>query len=176
MNKRILIIAHNEFEDTELVATRDVLLRKGIDVDLISMSNNINLISSYNLKIETDDVIKNILPNINKYDALFIPGGRGVKNIDEAKEIDDVINHFKSNNKIIGAICAAPILLAKRGILENKNAVCFPDDELRKILKEGKANIIDKEVVVDGNIVTGRDMKSSINFARKLGDLILENN
>ena len=173
MNKKILIIVHNDFEDTELVATRDVLLRKGIDVDLISMSGNINLVSAYKLEIKANDIIENVLLNINKYDALFIPGGSGVKNIDQSKNIDDVIEHFVLNKKIIGAICAAPILLAKRGILKDKRAICFPDDLLRDILRNNGTNIIDENVVVDGNIITGKDMKSSIEFGRQLSLLIL---
>lgn len=174
MKKKILIIAHNEFEDTELVATRDVLLRKGIDVDLISMSNDVNIVSAYNLKIKCDNTIKNIFNNLDRYDALFIPGGSGVKNIDETKYIDEIIKYFILNKKIIGTICAAPTLLAKRGFLKNKNATCFSDDGLIKVLKDGKAKYLNKEVVIDGNIITGRDMKSSIEFGRELSNLILK--
>ncbi len=173
MKKKILIVAHNEFEDTELIATRDVLLRKGIDVDLISLTNSIDLISAYNLKIKADDIIKNILSNLDKYDALFLPGGSGVKNIDNTKEIDEIINHFYVEEKIIGSICAAPILLAKRGVLKNKNATCFPDDKIVTLLKNNGVNVIDDEFIVDDKIITGRDMKASINFARKLSELIL---
>ena len=175
MSKKILIIAHDNFEDIELVATRDVLLRKGVKVDLISMTNKINIVSTYGLRVKADGIIKNVLPKLNEYDALFIPGGRGLKDIDETKEIDEIINHFSSNKKIIGTLCAAPIILAKRGKLENINATCYPEDFFKNILIEGKAIISDEEFVIDENIITGRDMKSSIEFAKQLSNQILKN-
>ncbi len=181
MNKKVLIIASDGFEDVEMVATRDILIRNGFDVDVAFKSNgNLFATSSYNLKIKIELTFEKVLNKLNDYVALFIPGGPGVENIDLAKETDEIIKHFINEDKFIGAICAAPTILAKRGYLKDKKAICYPDSKLQKILIKNGSNLVSTKcnfseecaIVRDGKIMTGLDMKTSIRFGEEFSKFI----
>ncbi len=182
MSKKVLIIASNGFEDVEMIGTRDILIRNGFDVDVAFKTNDNLAISSYNLKIKVELKFKDVLNKLNEYIALFIPGGPGIDNIDLAIETDEIIKHFIDENKFIGAICAAPIVLAKRGYLKNKKAICYPDSKLQKILLKNGAKLVSTKcnfddecaIVKDGKIMTGLDMKTTIRFAEEFSNFIIK--
>ncbi len=177
---KVLIIAGNGFEDVELIGTRDILIRNGHDVDVAFISDNDFVKSSYGMKIMIDKKIKDVIHELNLYDALFIPGGPGIDNVDYTEETDEIIEHFISKNKYVGAICAGPTLLAKRGYLKDKNAICYPDKKLQNILIKNGAKLVstkcsfDQEcsVVKDGKIITGLDMKTSLKFGEEFSNFI----
>jgi putative intracellular protease/amidase len=82
-----------------------------------------------------------LMRELDKFDALFIPGGPGNDNVDKFEGLDQIIEHFVKENKVVGAICAAPTLLAKRGYLDGKKAICFNDKNLRQIMIDNGAII-----------------------------------
>ncbi len=173
-NKRVLVPLMNGFEETEYIAVRDVLIREGIDVDSISLTGEKLLTANHNTVIGADMVYGKQTFSINDYEAIFIPGGGiGVENLDKSLEFENILNQFASNNKVIGAICAAPSLLAKRGLLKGKQAVVFPDKGLVETLKSNEAIYLPDEIYkVDGNIATGKDFASSIQYGYALANLI----
>lgn len=174
MSKKILIPLMNGFEETEFIAVRDVLIREGIDVDSISLTGEKIITANHNTLIGSDMVFGKQNIDLNDYSGIFIPGGSiGVENLDKNLYFDNFINEFYSENKIIAAICAAPILLAKRGILKNKKAVVYPNNDFIKILeKNGSKYVDDKIFYIDHNVITGKDFASSIEFGYALADLI----
>ncbi len=182
MGKNILIIAGNGFEDTELFATRDIFIRKGHEVEMAFETNDEFVKSSYGIKIYVDNKLEDVISKLKDYDALFIPGGPGIENIDYANKTSEIISHFVDSNKYIGAICAAPTILAKRGVLKDKKSICYPDKSLQTIMIKNGANLVstkcnfDEEcsVVVDGKIITGLDMKTSIKFGEIFSKEILK--
>ncbi len=176
-NKKVLIPLMNGFEETEYIAVRDVMIREGIDVYSVSLTGEKLIVANHNTIIGSDLVFGNQTINVDEYDAIFIPGGLiGVENLDKSLHFDKIINDFFANNKIIAAICAAPILLAKRNMLKNKDSVVYPDKKLIQILKNNKVNYIeDKEFVISDNIITGKDMQSSIIFGYALSKFINNN-
>ena len=112
-----LIILVNGFEDVEALATIDVLRRSGIIIDTTSLDNK-DIITQSNNKIQANYLLNEI--NTQEYDFLIIPGGKAVFNIlDNDNRIDQLIDEFYNNNKLICAICAAPRLIAKRGYFKN---------------------------------------------------------
>ena len=93
---------------------------------------------------------------------IILPGGMpGSTNLDKAECVEKYIKLALENDKLICAICAAPFILGKRGILKDKRATCFPGFENQL---EG-ATVVDAGVVRDGNIITGRAMGSAHEFA-----------
>ncbi len=173
-NKRVLVPLMNGFEETEYIAVRDVLIREGIDVDSISLTGEKLLIANHNTTIGADFVYGKQVISTNDYDGIFIPGGLiGVEALDKSTEFEGILNEFVANNKVIAAICAAPTLLAKRGLLKDKKAIVFPDKNLIDILVSNNANYIPDEThKVDGNIITGKDFSSSILFGYAAANLI----
>ena len=171
-NKRVLIVIHNGVEDVEFITPYDMMIRSGLDPEVLFLNEEDHLRTSYGLKIKNPHN-RNLVNYLSDYDALFIPGGPGTTNVDNDPDIDKILSHFVTQNKVIGAICAAPTILAKRGYLKDKKAICFNDKNLRSIMVTNGAIIEDPacdwgqpcEVVIDGRFVTGLGMRSALPFA-----------
>ena len=157
-----LIILVNNFEDVEALATVDVLRRSGIIIDTTSLDNK-DVITQSNNKITVDYLLNEV--NVNEYDFLILPGGKAVFNIlDNDKRIDDLVDYFYSNKKLICAICAAPRLIAKRGYFKNLKFTIFPGCLETEVL--GKQTT--KGVVVEEYFITAKSMYYSIEFALEI--------
>ncbi len=157
-----LIILVNNFEDVEALATVDVLRRSGIIIDTTSLDNK-DVITQSNNKITVDYLLNEV--NVNEYDFLILPGGKAVFNIlDNDKRIDDLVDYFYSNKKLICAICAAPRLIAKRGYFKNLKFTIFPGCLETEVL--GKQTT--KGVVVEDYFITAKSMYYSIEFALEI--------
>ena len=157
-----LIILVNNFEDVEALATVDVLRRSGIIIDTTSLDNKDDITQSNN-KISVDYLLSEV--NLNEYDFLILPGGKAVFNIlDKEKRIDDLIDYFYTNKKLICAICAAPRLIAKRGYFDNLKFTIFPGCLETEVL--GKQTT--KGVVVEDYFITAKSMYYSIEFALEI--------
>lgn len=154
--KKVLIPLISNFEATELITTINVLKRNNIDYFIWSIEG-IDLIHSNR---EALVIASSIFPQNESFDALFIPGGPGVKELEEYDEIYEIISNFNKSKKIIATICAAPKLLHKIGLLDNKKFTSFPGLKLN--------NSTGSSVEIDGNIITGRDYSVTQEFAEKL--------
>lgn len=157
--KKGLIILADGFEDVEALSTIDILRRSSIVIDTVSLYDKVVMTQSKN-KIIVDYLLEDI-DTIN-YDFLIIPGGKAVFNVlDNNKQIDELIEKFYNEKKLICAICAAPRLIVKKGYLNNKKFTIFPnclDDD-------GGGIQVDQGVVVEENIITAKAMYYSIDFA-----------
>ena len=154
-----LIILENGFEDVEALATIDILRRSKIDVTTASFSaNKIQTQSGHN--IESQKLVKDL--DLSDYDFLIIPGGKAVFNyLDKQPMVDDVIDYFYNSNKLICAICAAPLLIGKRGYFKGLKYTCFPGCDEK--ITDGKNT--GKGVEVSGNFILGKAMYYSVEFA-----------
>lgn len=119
---------------------------------------------SHKVKIMADKKITEI--KATEYDAIILPGGSGYKNLMNSKTVIEMIKDFDKRGKLIAAICAAPTVLAKAGILERRIATVYPG--LEKQIPRPR----DAKVVVDGNVVTSRSPGTSIIFALKLVEML----
>lgn len=161
-----LILLADGFEDAEALSTRDVLRRADINIDIASITNNDIVISSHGLKVISDLTIEKI--NINKYDFLVLPGGgKGTKNLKASNKVSEIVLEFYKQNKLIAAICAAPGVLGRLGLLNNKKYTCFAKSE------DGPGINTKSEVEIDGNIITARSMFYSVPFALAIIDYLL---
>ncbi|HHX79871.1 MAG TPA: DJ-1/PfpI family protein [Acholeplasmataceae bacterium] len=159
--KGIVILA-NGFEDTEAIATIDVLKRSKLQITTVSF-DSLAVTSAYNIQVQADMLFKNL--QLEEYDFLVIPGGRAVFNVlNKKEEVSELIKIFMEQEKLVAAICAAPMLIGKLGYLKNRNYTCFPTCE------EGiEGNFQQKKNVVrDGNIITAKAMAFSLDFALEI--------
>lgn len=162
-----LILLDNFFEDTEALATLDVLKRGNLEVLKVNMSNNEILETQVGNKIIVKDFYKDV--NLDSYDFLVIPGGKAVMNtLINDKRVYECIKNFNDRNKLIACICAAPSLL--RDYLTNLEFTCFPGFE--KFINGIK---LDKGVVVTKNYITAKSMYYSIEFGLEIVKYLTNN-
>lgn len=147
-----LMIFSNGMEDIEALATRDLLMRAGIEVVCASYHPSLEVKTSYGLLVKADMLLQDA--SEKDFDFLIIPGGPYVAaTVDQDEQIKHIAMDFNNKQKSIGAICAGPRFLGQAGLLNHKNFTCFPGSEID--MKTGKY-LPKKQVVKDGNIITAR--------------------
>ena len=161
---KILVPLAEGFEEIEATTIIDVLRRAGLKVVTAGLSG-ITVKGSSGVKIIADAELKNI--NSDEFAVIVLPGGYpGYINLAESEKVLKIIKEFNSQNKMVAAICGAPTVLAKAGILNNRNATVYPG------LEKELPNPTDKKVVVDGNIITSQGPGTAIEFALKLVEIL----
>ena len=160
----VYILFADGFEDIEAVALVDILRRAGIDLTTVGVTGQ-RVTSSHGLTVEADAVLDEI--DADTLDMLILPGGPGVDNLRSNPKVLTLIRDAARKDKLIGAICAAPGLLAEQGLLAGRRAVCFPSCE-QTLTRHGAHIESDRQVTHDRNIVTAKAAGSAIEFALKL--------
>lgn len=157
----------NGFEEIEALSTVDVLRRAQLSVMTVSMNDDLFVVGSHDITVKADMKAADFDDTMSDVTGAIYPGGMpGAETLStgENKLPVNVARYCVENDILVGAICAAPIVLGRIGLLNNKNATCYPgfENEL-----EG-ATYTGKKVTVDGNIVTGRGPGCSLDFALAL--------
>jgi len=161
---KILVPLAEGFEEIETMSIVDVLRRAGHDVTLAGIPGSI-ITGSRGVKVLADKMLKDI--NENEFDVLVLPGGYpGYVNLGKSQRISEIIRNFNEKEKTIAAICAAPSVLAKTGVLDNKKATIYLGMEKEIPWPRGD------RVVVDGNIITGQGPGAAIEFALKIVEVL----
>ena len=167
MKKKVRVLLAEGFEEIEAVSTIDILRRAELDVEVAGVGGTL-VKGAHGVTIKADAELGAYkgLP-----DAVVLPGGMpGVNNLAASKQVNDLIKEAYSKGKIVAAICAAPsYVLAETGILRGKKVTCYPGCEG---LLKGKAEFVDKKVVVDGNIITRNGPGAAIDFALEIVEML----
>ena len=167
--KKVALTLVSDFEIVEAMAPLDMLRRAGIYVDVISVENKDYVKSAINVEIKVDKKLKDV--DLSNYDLVILPGGPGTKNYyDHKEELLDKVKENYNNKKMVSAICAGPSVLANLGILEGRKAISFPS--FQHVLVENKSELVNEQVVVSDNVITGRAAAASIDFGLKLVEML----
>lgn len=161
--KHVYLFLADGTEECEALITVDLLRRAGIDVNTVSVMDDICVKTSSGIKIEADVMIGGV--NLDEADMLILPGGMpGTKYLGECEKLCETVKEFNEQGKLLAAICAAPSVLGKLGVLEGKKAICYPgfEDAL-----EG-ATISEVDPVTDGNVTTASGLGHAIQFALEI--------
>lgn len=152
------------FELVEAMAPVDVLRRAGIDVKLVGVTGK-EVAASNGVVVKADLPVEDI--RREGLLAVVLPGGLpGTKNLEQSPKVQEALDWCVQDGKLIGAICAAPSILAHKGLLKGREATSFPS--FQKDLTEGGARLSASYVCQDGRFITGRGMGVSLEFGLKL--------
>ncbi len=151
------------FEEVEAMIPLDIMRRAGVEFKTVSVTGSRMVTGAHGVNIEADILIEEA--DFSDADLLMLPGGLpGATNLNEHAGVKKAIVEHNAKGKMIGAICAAPMVLGGLGLLERKRATCYPGFE--KFL-EG-AEYTHELCTVDGNITTGEGPAATLPYAYKL--------
>ena len=151
------------FEEIEATTPMDVLRRAGIDLQIISTTGKREVVGAHNISIVSDALFEDV--DLTTADVLILPGGMpGAANLNKHNALKDLNVDYNNKGKYIAAICAAPLVFGGLGLLQGKNAICYPGFE-----SQLTGAIISKQTVVqDGNIITGKGPAYAMQFSLQL--------
>ena len=159
----VIVLLANGFEELEALTPVDVLRRNNIDVRTVSITNDKLVTGTHGIQVAAD-LLSSDVP-LDQVDLLILPGGMpGVKNLDVSPITQMFIDATLRNNGRLAAICAAPSIFGKHGMLTNIKATCFPGFEGEM----HNAILMNTEVVTDGIFTTARDYRAATAFADEL--------
>lgn len=155
---KVLVPIASGFEEIEAITIIDVLRRAGIDVVTVCLDKRC-VLGAHEVQIKTDGHIDDVYSD--EYDMIVLPGGMpGSRNLKNSAKLQELIGQMDQGAKYIGAICAAPIALAKAGVIKSAYT-CYPSFEE----EVGKGYIPNEDVVSDQNIITSQGPASALVFS-----------
>lgn len=156
----IYIFLADGFEEIEALTPVDVFRRAGLETLTVSVSDSYTVTGAHNIAVTADKLLTEI--DCADADLLLLPGGMpGTKHLGACEPLCDALTAHAQAGKPVAAICAAPSVLGKLGLLNGKEAVCYPGFEDALI----GATVSEKNVVRDGNTVTAAGMGVALDFA-----------
>jgi protease I len=158
-NSFLIFLPKKDFNEEEFTIIKKRLLKAGKQV-FVTSDDHFFCSGSKGMKVKSDTSFYNV--NVNNFEAFILIGGIGSKSYWKNEVLYKIIKKFFDAKKVIAAICSSPVTLAKAGILQNKKATCFSEDKMELI--NAGIDYLDKNVVVDGNLVTANDARSALQF------------
>lgn len=169
--KILMIIAHKDFRDEELLIPKKMFEENGYKVVIASSSLEIAE-GMLGAKVKPDILIEDV--KVNEYKAIVFVGGVGAKEYFHNADALKIVKEAVKEKKVLGAICLAPRILAEAGVLKGKKATVWHSES--KFLETKGAIYTGNPVEVDGKIVTGAGPFAAKEFAKKILNLLEKNN
>jgi len=161
---RVAILAENQYEDLELWYPYYRLKEEGADVKIIGTGSAEVYKSKHGYDVKIDSKVDNV--RVDQFDAIIVPGGWAPDYMRRYPKMVEFVKQANNNDKVIAAICHAGSLLVSAGVLKGKTATCFK--AIKDDVINAGAKYVDKEVVVDKNLVTSRHPSDLPAFSREL--------
>lgn len=162
-NKKVMILAENIYEDLELWYPKLRLAEEGAKV-VVAGTGEKTYKGKNGYPLEVDGNIKDF--KAKDFDAVVVPGGFAPDKLRRYKEVIDFVAEMHRQNKVVAAICHGPWVLVSAKILKGKKVTCV--SAIKDDVINAGASYFDKEVVVDGNIVTSRKPDDLPAFCREI--------
>jgi protein deglycase len=161
--KRLFLFLAPGFEEIEAITTMDILRRAGLNVASVSIAGDLRVVGAHGIAVEADCLYPDI--DFAEADMLILPGGQpGTKNLNVHEGLKAALTNFAQAGKPLAAICAAPMILGQLGLLEGREATCYPGNEVHL-----KGAILSEYMLVqDGNIITAAGPGVAAEFALQI--------
>ena len=161
--KKIGIFLADGFEEIEGLTVVDILRRAGVEAQMVSIMGKKEICGSHKIMVQADACYEDV--DFAGLDGVVLPGGMpGTLNLGAHAGVNETIQSFAEQGKLVVAVCAAPSVLGQAGLLKGKKAACYPgyEDKLTG------AEVVYDEVAEAGNIITSRGMGTTIAFALRI--------
>jgi len=168
MAKVLMIVAHRDFRGEEYAYPKEVF--EGAGFEVIAASSKKGVAKSAPVGVTANVTVSLSEVDVKCYEAVVFVGGSGAEEYFENDAAFGIARDAASLGKVLGAICIAPVILARAGVLSGKNATVFPGSEGE--LKKAGAYCTGEDVAVDGHIVTANGPKAAKKFAEAVVGLI----
>jgi len=165
---RVLILAADNFEDSELLVPYYRFREENIQVEIASTRMG-TITGKHGYEVEVDKLLDKVNPN--DYDLLLLPGGKAPAELRKEQSALEISRSFFSGNKPVAAICHGPQILISAGLLKGRRATCYKA-VATEMIKAG-AEYEDRELVVDGNLVTSRQPSDIPVFMKEIMKILL---
>ncbi len=166
---RVLVPLAPGFEEIEAVAVIDVLRRGGVDVVVAGLSGADAVEGSHGIRVGVDAALDDVVHE--GFDMLVLPGGEpGVTHLAESALLQETLSRHLAGGRALGAICAAPRILAARGELRGRRATSHPSVETQ--VRDGGAAYEVRRVVRDGSVVTSRGPGTALEFGLEVLEML----
>ncbi len=165
MATKILIPLVEGFEEIEAFAVADILRRAGVEAVMAGIGGNI-VSGAHSIRVSADARLLDM--NMDGFSGIVLVGGTpGTDNLMRSESIVRIADDFAKQGKLVAAICAAPLILAKLGLLKERKATIYPgyEKELGKPRNDA--------VVADGNIITSQGPGTAVAFALKIVEQLM---
>lgn len=160
---KVYIFMADGFEEIEGLTVVDMMRRENIDIFMVSLNDKPQVTGSHNITVKTDGTMADV--DDDAASMFVLPGGMpGTNHLAANKRLGEILKKAASDDKYVAAICAAPSVLGGLGLLNGKDATCYPGFENRLTGARCKTD----RVVVDGHTITSRGMGTAIEFAAQL--------
>ena len=158
----VYLFLANGFEEVEALCPLDLLRRAGVQVTTVGVGGDM-IVGAHGIAVQAD--MPDTMYRDSKPEMIILPGGMpGASNLDASKTVESALRAAVNSNAYLAAICAAPMILGKRGYLQGKRAICFPGFENQL---QG-AILANERVVTDGRVITAAGMGVALEFGLAL--------
>lgn len=163
--KKIAVFLADGFEEGEGIFTVDIFRRAGFTVTTFAIKDK-TVKGAHDIPVIADELLDG--KKLEDYDLVFLPGGiPGATNLRDDERVISIVQAFDADPaKYVAAICAAPIILAKAGIVKGRRVTSYPGADVMKALKQAGGVYVDDQVIVkDGHLLTSRGPATAMPFA-----------
>jgi protease I len=169
MKNAVMIVAQENFRDEELLQPKEILERNGIEVKIASTTLK-EIKGMLGVKVVPDILLSDL--DYRKFDAVIFIGGMGASQYWDDPLAHELARLAQSNNKVVAAICIAPVTLARAGLLKGKRATVWQSEG--KQLEALGANYTARAVERDANIITAAGPFAAREFAEEISRALLK--
>lgn len=175
MEKRVAVLLADGFEEGESLFVIDILRRAGFVCDGIYLEGEI-VRGAHDIRVFGDRSIDDL--HVDDYDMIVLPGGQpGADHLRDDDRVIKAVQDFSNDpDKYVAAICAAPQVLAKAGVVDGKYVTSYPMDKYRQLFDQefyvDDNEAMDELVVVDGHLITSRGPASTLPFVYRLVEIL----
>ena len=166
MENRLCILVADGVEEMELVVPVDIFRRVHMPVTIVSATEERHITSAHGIHIVADRVLSEV--SIDDFDGIVLPGGPSSFTLKDQPAVLNFVKSFHEHDRWIAAICAAPLILKNAGVLNGQSFCAHPCtyETLSGVNTE-------KEVVVDGHLITAKGPGVAADFGLAIVDQIM---